>query len=69
MNAGKLNAPPKTERSPSTTSGPVMIQGASCRCSASLAPVRLAPRKVIVMRRAMYTAVQRAAASPATQNR
>jgi hypothetical protein len=44
--AGMLNQPPTTLRIPSTTSGPVMIQGASRRCSRSLSPVRFGPWKV-----------------------
>ena len=50
---GRLRSPAKALRTPSTTSGPVMTQGASCRWPRSCSPVRLLPRNVIVISRAM----------------
>ena len=50
---GRLSTPPTALSTPSTTSGPVMIQGASCRWARSCSPVRFAPRKVMAMSRAM----------------
>src|SRR5436189_1499806 len=44
--SGTLRAPPVTVSRPSTTSGPVMTGGASCRWSRACSPVRFGPWKV-----------------------
>ena len=51
--SGTLIHPPNTDSTASTTSGTVITFGASCRCELAALPVRLAPWKVMTIRRVM----------------